>query len=197
MSRRLPKTARRLIPLVVLAGIAGLVYLQLNPRQGYRPEQPIFFQHKRMAGKPNWVKGPDGKEVNLGGYEIPCVYCHTMPYKGRHSTLPSTDICMNCHSVVGQDKEWVLAMKKYYDEGRPIPWVKVHDLPDFVYYDHSAHLNARSEKGELKVDCVDCHGEVENTEVVSVINRFNMGWCLDCHRKPEMKAPTDCITCHR
>ncbi len=85
-----------------------------------------------------------------------------MPYKGRHSTLPSTDICMNCHSTVGQDKEWVLVLKDYWERGEPIPWVKVHDLPDFVYYDHSAHLNAKDAEGKPKLDCVDCHGEVEN-----------------------------------
>jgi hypothetical protein len=120
-----------------------------------------------------------------------------MPYKGRHSTLPSTELCMNCHTVVGLDKEWVLVLKRYWEEGRPIPWVKVHDMPDFVYFDHSAHLNARNDKGEAKVECADCHGAVEEMDVVSVQNRFNMGWCLDCHRKDDMKAPMDCVVCHR
>ena len=104
---------------------------------------------------------------------------------------------MNCHSTVGQDKEWVLVLKGYWERGEPIPWVKVHDLPDFVYYDHSAHLNARNEQGEPKVDCVDCHGDIANSSVVAVQHAFNMGWCLDCHRKPEMNAPTDCVVCHR
>ena len=157
----------------------------MNPRKGYAPPQPIFFQHSRMAGPANWTVDDKGREVNLGGYDIPCVYCHTMPYKGRHSTLPSTDICMNCHSTVGTDKEWVLALKKYWDDGRPIPWVKVHDLPDFVYFDHSAHLNAKDDQGKPKVECKDCHGDVATMSVVSVQNRFNMGWCLECHRKPE------------
>lgn len=201
--KRAPKPLRLLITLVVLAGLVGIVYAMVDPREGYAPPQPILFQHKKMAAKPNWVKqaAPDGSgteiDVNLGGYDIPCLYCHTMPYKGRHSTLPSTDICMNCHSVVGQDKEWVLKLKTYWDAGKPIPWVKVHDLPDFVYYDHSAHLNAKNEKGEPKVACADCHGKVEDMEVVAVQNPFNMGWCLECHRKPEMKGPTDCVVCHR
>jgi hypothetical protein len=86
--------------------------------------------------------------------------------------------------------------------------VKVHDLPDFVYYDHSAHLHAKNEKGEPKLPlkdeqgkpmqvCGNCHGRIEEMDIVSVQNPFNMQWCLDCHRKPEMKASTDCVTCHR
>ena len=100
-----------------------------------------------------------GEPVNVGGFDIPCVYCHTMPYKGRHSTVPSTAVCMNCHTSVGLNKEWVLKMKEYWDRGEPIPWVKVHDLPDFVYYDHSAHLNAKNEQGEPKLPLKDEQGK--------------------------------------
>jgi hypothetical protein len=188
---------RWIVPVLLLAGVGATTLALVNPRKGYHPAQPIFFQHRRMAGPPDWTVDEAGREVNRGGYDIPCVYCHTMAYKGRHSTLPSTDICMNCHSVVGQDKEWVLVLKKTWDEGRPIPWIKVHDLPDFVYFDHSAHLDARTDAGREKVECKDCHGEVEKMDVVAVQHRFNMGWCLECHRKAEMAAPTDCVTCHR
>ena len=180
-----------LIPALLLA--AGCA----DPRQGYMPWQPIYFQHIKMAGKPNWTVDEQGRDVNLGGYDIPCVYCHTMPYKGRHSTIPSIDICMNCHSTVGLDKEWVLKLLQYWDQKKPIPWVKVHDLPDFVYYDHAAHLNAKDAEGKPKVVCETCHGKVEEMERVSVQNAFNMGWCLECHRKAEMGASTDCVTCHR
>lgn len=195
------KPAKKPILFIVLLGLCASVgvvaWSMINPKEGYAPDQPIYFRHSRMAAKPNWTTDADGKEVNLGGYDIPCRYCHTMPYKGRHSTLPSTDICMNCHSVVGQNKEWVLVLKGYWERGEPIPWVKVHDLPDFVYYDHSAHLNAVDDAGKLKLDCVDCHLDVENQDVVAVRTPFNMGWCLGCHRKPDMAAPTDCVTCHR
>ncbi len=194
------KPRRAAVALVVIGALAtaGMVgAAMINPRQGYAPRQPIYFQHRRMAGKPNWTTDAQGKPVNTGGYNIPCRYCHTMPYDGRHSTLPSTDICMNCHSTVGQDKEWVLELKKYWERGEPIPWVKVHDLPDFVYYDHSAHLNAKDAQGKPKLGCVDCHKQVEEDSVVAVRVPFNMGWCLDCHRKPQMAAPTDCVTCHR
>jgi hypothetical protein len=194
--------------LLAAAATGALAYALSNARKGYAPRQPILFRHTRMAGPPVWQTNAKGEKVNVGGYDIPCVYCHTMPYKGRHSTVPSTAVCMNCHSSVGLSKEWVLKMKDYFDRGEPIPWVKVHDLPDFAYYDHSAHLLAKDEKGEPKIpakdaqgnpinQCEACHGKVETMEIVSVQHAFNMQWFLDCHRKPEMKASTDCVTCHR
>lgn len=200
----------RILALLLAAAVAGsLAYGLSNARQGYEPRQPILFRHTRMAGPPVWQTNAKGEKVNVGGYDVPCVYCHTMPYKGRHSTVPSTAVCMNCHSSVGLNREWVLKMNDYFDRGEPIPWVKVHDLPDFVYYDHSAHLNARNEKGELKMVpwkdaqgkettvCANCHGNVQQSDIVKVEVNFNMQWCLDCHRKPEMKASTDCVACHR
>ena len=201
-------TFRLLALLLTLAVLGALGYAFSNVRQGYEPRQPIAFSHRRMAGAPVMQTNERGEQVNVGGFGIPCVYCHTMPYKGRHSTLPSTAVCMNCHSTVGLNKEWVLKMKEYWDRGQPIPWVKVHDLPDFVYFDHSAHLNAKDAQGNQKLPAVDangqpmpqcqtCHGKVQEMEIVSVQHPFNMQWCLDCHRKPEIKASTDCITCHR
>lgn len=194
--------------LVVMTTIGVLSYAVSNSRKGYEPRQPIAFSHKRMAGAPVLQANDKGEQVNVGGFAIPCQYCHTMPYKGRHATIPSTAVCMNCHSTVGLNKEWVLKMREYWDRGQPIPWVKVHDLPDFVYFDHSAHLNARDEKGNPKlpvtdaagqpmVACQTCHGKVDQMDIVSVQTNFNMQWCLDCHRQPEMKAPTSCVTCHR
>ena len=202
------KTVRTLVLLVAVAATATLAYAFSNARKGYEPRQPILFRHTRMAGAPVWQTNEKGEKVNAGGFGIPCVYCHTMPYKGRHSTVPSTAVCMNCHSTVGLNKEWVLKMKEDRDRGEPISWVKVHDLPDFVYYDHAAHLNAKDAQGrpllpltdaqgKPMVVCENCHGKVEAMEIVSVQNAFNMQWCLDCHRKPEMKASTDCVTCHR
>jgi hypothetical protein len=202
-------SSSRLIALVLALTATGTFAWALsNVRHGYEPRQPIAFSHRRMAGAPVIQTDAQGQQVNVGGFGIPCLYCHTMPYKGRHSTLPSTAVCMNCHATVGLNKEWVLKMKEYWDRGEPIPWVKVHDLPDFVYFDHSAHLNARDAQGHPKlpltdeagqpmVACQNCHGKVQEMDIVSVQQNFNMQWCLDCHRQPEMQAPTDCITCHR
>lgn len=203
------RTALRVIALIVGLAVTGsLAYALSNVRKGYAPRQPIAFSHKRMAGAPVMQVNDKGEPVNVGGFGIPCLYCHTMPYKGRHSTLPSTAVCMNCHSTVGLNREWVLKMKEYWDRGEPIPWVKVHDLPDFVYFDHSAHLNAKAadgrpklpltdDEGRAMVVCQNCHGKVAEMDIVSVQQPFNMQWCVDCHRQPAMKAPTDCITCHR
>jgi menaquinone reductase, multiheme cytochrome c subunit len=202
------KGMRLIIAVFAVAAMASLAYAFSNVRKGYEPRQPIAFSHKRMAGEPLWVTNDKGDKVNAGGFGIPCMYCHTMPFKGRHATLPSTAVCMNCHTNVGLDKEWVLKMKDYWDRGEPIPWVRVHDLPDFVYFDHSAHLNAKDANGAFKLAsfdpqgkpiaaCATCHGRVDQMEMVSVQTTFNMQWCLDCHRKPAISAPTDCITCHR
>lgn len=201
-------TFRLLAFLLTLAVLGALGYAFSNVRQGYEPRQPIAFTHRRMAGAPVMQANEKGEQVNVGGFAIPCLYCHTMPYKGRHATLPSTAVCMNCHSTVGLNREWVLKMKEFWDRGQPIPWVKVHDLPDFVYFDHSAHLNAKDASGAPKLPNVDasgqpmpqcqtCHGKVQEMDIVSVQHPFNMQWCLDCHRKPEIKASTDCIACHR
>jgi hypothetical protein len=202
------RRVRILVMLVAVAATASLAYAFSNARKGYAPRQPIAFSHQRMAGEPAWTTNAQGARINTGGFGIPCLYCHTMPFKGRHATLPSTAVCMNCHSNVGLDKEWVLKMKEFWDRGEPIPWVKVHDLPDFVYFDHAAHLNARNEQGVAKLvstdaggrpvaPCATCHGQVDRMDIVAVQNPFNMQWCLDCHRKPSINAPTDCITCHR
>jgi hypothetical protein len=202
------KGVRILSLLVLVTTIGALAYALSNVRKGYAPRQPIPFKHSRMAGPPIWQTNENGEQVNVGGFNIPCVYCHTMPYKGRHATLPSTAVCMNCHQSVGLNREWVLKVKDYWDRGEPIPWVKVHDLPDFVYFDHSMHLNARDEQGRPKlpttdeqgrpmVVCENCHGKVQEMDIVSVQNNFNMQWCLNCHRKPEMRASTDCVACHR
>ena len=147
MNRR-RKPVRMIALLLAVVATGTLAYAFSNARQGYAPRQPILFKHTRMAGPPVWQTNEKGEQVNVGGFAIPCVYCHTMPYKGRHSTVPSTAVCMNCHSTVGLSKEWVLKMKEYWDRGEPIPWVKVHDLPDFVYYDHAAHVSAKDEAGQ-------------------------------------------------
>jgi len=198
------KPARALVLILLLAGGGALAYALSNVRQGYEPRQPIYFRHNRMAGPPRWELSAAGDSVNVGGFDIPCRYCHTMPYDGRHSTVPSTAVCMNCHSTVGQDREWVLVLKQYWERGEPIPWVKVHDLPDYVYFDHSAHLNAVDDQGQPRLDqgddmevCENCHGRVQDEDIVEVQNAFNMGWCLDCHRESDMDAPTDCVVCHR
>ena len=200
----------RLIALVVALAVAGaLAYAFSNVRKGYAPRQPIAFSHLRMAGAPVMQVNDKGEQVNVGGFGIPCLYCHTMPYKGRHSTLPSTAVCMNCHSTVGLNKEWVLKMKDYWDRGRADPVgqgprpARLRLLRPLRAPECEGRAGARpSCRSPTRPASRWCRARTatarcEEMDIVSVQQNFNMQWCLDCHRKPEMQAPTDCITCHR
>ena len=124
-----------------------------SPREDYQPAQPIFYSHKLHAGE----------------LKIDCKYCHVTVEEGRHASIPSVQICMNCHAGVGKDKDGVIKLTKYADEKRPVPWVKVYDLPDFVYFDHSRHIKAG-------LDCDRCHGDLKTMGRVRVVPAFNMGW---------------------
>src|SRR5690349_21143556 len=103
--------------LVVLLVVAGGVAIAVGPakNQGYAPEQPIPFSHKKHAGQ----------------YNIPCMYCHVAVERSRHATVPAMNICINCHKLVKTDSPHIQKLVAYYNEGRPIPWVRVHNLPDF------------------------------------------------------------------
>lgn len=169
-------------PVIVLSALVALgvyVYLLTNNKivigynQGYEPDQPIPFSHKLHAG--------DNK--------IDCQYCHSTVEKTRHASVPSLNVCMNCHRSVKMESEWIQALTKAYNEGTPVKWEKVHLLPDHVKFDHSAHINAGKQ-------CNECHGPVEQMPVVYQWSSLSMGWCVNCHRKPENKAPTNCSTCH-
>ncbi len=128
---------------------------------GYRPEQPVPFSHALHAGQ-------------LG---IECRYCHNTVETAAFAAVPPTQTCMNCHAKIRSTSPKLLPVRESYATGLPVPWVKVHDLPDFVYFNHSAHVR----RG---VGCVECHGRVDKMEVVTQVQRLSMGWCLDCHRHP-------------
>lgn len=192
---------KKFLPLVVVlvlvgTGVAALYNVGRN--DGYSPDQPIPFSHKR--------------HVTENG--IQCMYCHTGVEKSKHASVPSMNVCMNCHSVVAPDSPHIKKLKELYAEGKSIEWVKVHDLPDFVYFNHKRHVA----KG---IACETCHGDVGQMAKVTQVASLNMGWCLDCHRgnttpkevvsaiekekaadpvKAEMLggnvAPTNCYTCH-
>ena len=162
-----------------------------NQEQGYQPAQPIEFSHAIMAGK----------------HEIECLYCHGGATKGAHAGIPTVAECMKCHSEIqtkdarGEIKASIAALLEHWKEKKPIEWVKVHDLADFVYFDHSRHMNAKT-----GLECADCHGDVANMERVQRVHSLKMGWCLDCHMQPPPKdaapgqltrAPIHCSACHR
>lgn len=151
-------------------------------------EQPILFPHDRHTK----VLGMD------------CQYCHSGVRKGIHAGIPSTQLCMGCHNLVPTEGRPELdKLKAFAASGEPIPWAKVHDLPDFVYFSHKRHV-----LGGLQ--CQECHGRVQDMTVVERTATLQMGWCLDCHaqhdnidinygtqaelRRAELK---DCWTCHK
>lgn len=140
---------------------------------GYAPEQPIAYDHSLHAGK----------------LQIQCQYCHNQVERSKHSNIPTLQTCMNCHLTVATDKPDIQKMRDKYDKGESIEWVRVHMLPDHVMFNHSAHI----QKG---VNCSTCHGPVETMKVVQQIADLSMGWCINCHRQPENKAPLNCTTCH-
>lgn len=159
---------------VVLCGLAWALsfWWNLGNSVGYAPEQPIPFSHK----------------IHAGDNQIPCLYCHINADKGRVATVPSLNICMNCHSVVKIDSPYIQKLKEHYEKNEPVEWVKVFDQPDFVYFNHRAHLA----KGTA---CETCHGDVKNMTRIEQVETLNMGFCIDCHRKKE--AAIDCYVCHR
>ncbi|RIV27623.1 cytochrome C [Fibrisoma montanum] len=135
-------------------------------QQGYAPKQPIAYSHKLHAGQ----------------YKIDCNYCHTGVNKGKSAHIPSANICMNCHGVIKKESPEIQKIYAAIEQNRPIEWVRVHNLPDFAYFNHAQHVNVGN------VQCQTCHGEIEKMEVVEQRSSLTMGWCIDCHRKTEVNT---------
>lgn len=179
MSLVLPRWTNKLRVLVLVAALLAPLYLTLlvaygastqTTDVGYAPVQPVPFSHLLHAGE-------------LG---IDCRYCHTTVETAAHAAVPPTLTCINCHAqqhgVLQESAKLALLREAFYGSeqrpaGLPIPWVRVHDLPDYAYFDHSAHVT----RG---VGCVECHGRVDRMEVVYQAKPLSMSWCLDCHRNP-------------
>ncbi len=185
---------------VLLIAAAGLAYVFPNAsNQGYAPAQPIPFSHKKHAGL----------------YQIPCQYCHVGVERSKHASIPAVGVCMNCHSVVKTDSPLIQQIKAAYDKNEPIEWVRIHEVPDYVYFPHKRHIAAG-------LACENCHGDIKTMDRVYQFAAVNMGWCMDCHRGkttprqvrerladlyPERAdalhndphgpvAPVECSTCH-
>jgi hypothetical protein len=133
--------------------------------------QPIPFSHK----------------IHAGTNKIPCLYCHGPAERSRHATVPASNVCMNCHSVVATDKPNIQALTKSVEARQSMPWVRVHRLPDHVYFPHKWHVA----KG---IACQECHGPVETMDVVKQVAPLKMGWCITCHR--QNGATQECSACH-
>jgi hypothetical protein len=133
-----------------------------NTQVGYAPIQPVPFSHRLHAGE-------------LG---MDCRYCHANVERSYEAMVPSTQTCMGCHAVVRPDSAALAPVRESWTSGEPVHWIRVHNLPDHVYFDHSPHLSAG-------VGCVSCHGRIDTMEVVRQDQPLSMSWCLDCHRAPE------------
>jgi mono/diheme cytochrome c family protein len=134
--------------------------------KGYAPTQPIKFSHKLHAGE----------------MEINCAYCHTGVYKGKQAGIPSASICMNCHNAIKRESTEIQKIYSAIEKNQPIEWVRVHNLPDLAYFNHSQHTNVGG------LECTACHGEINKMEVVQQRSSLTMGWCIDCHRKTDVNA---------
>ena len=162
-----------IIFIIIGLAITGKVVYEeatyLGRSQGFEPDQPILFSHR----------------VHAGENKIDCKYCHTGAMESRHSSIPTVSLCLNCHNVIREgtntgEKE-INKIHEAFESGIPIQWVKVHNLPDHVFYSHAQHVTI----GEL--DCKECHGEVEDMGRIQQVNDLSMGWCIDCHRTQEVQ----------
>jgi cytochrome c2 len=173
------------IAFTLVFGLIGFDYAnkEVGVQQGYAPTQPINYSHELHAGK----------------YKINCLYCHSGADKSKQATIPSPSTCMNCHMHVTASKNydgqvspeiqkiynavgWD-ADKKAYDPTKPqtpIKWVRIHNLPDFAYFNHSQHVKIG------KVECQACHGPIETMKVVAQQSSLQMGWCINCHREAKV-----------
>ena len=194
---------------LVAAGLGAATLLDRSAywtRQTQVLKQPVPFSH----------------DHHVGGIGIDCRYCHTSVENTAFAGIPPTSTCMNCHSQIWADSPTLEPVRESFRTGQPLRWARVHDLPDFVYFDHSIHVA----KG---IGCVECHGRIDRMPLTLAASPLQMRWCLDCHRHPETRlrprsevfnmkwAPpadaaamraqlaeeyrvtsmTDCSTCHR
>ncbi|MBX4970032.1 hypothetical protein ABID08_005837 [Rhizobium binae] len=137
---------------------------------GWVRDQPVPFSHQH----------------HVGGLGLDCRYCHTSVETSSRAGLPATHICMTCHSQIWTNAEILAPVRQSLASGKPIPWRRVSRLPDYVYFNHAAHIT----KG---VPCVTCHGRVDQMPLMAPAHSFQMGWCLDCHRNPlpQLRPPAD------
>lgn len=179
---------------VVFLMLAGAYYaygffMQIGIDQGYAPIQPIHFSHK----------------IHSGDNQIDCNYCHSSARNSKHSGIPSLNVCMSCHENIyeyngeidlemGYTKEfydgeiqklydavgWDAEERTYSGEEQPVKWVRIHNLPDFAYFNHAQHVSVAG------IDCQTCHGPVEEMEILYQYSPLTMGWCIDCHRNSEV-----------
>jgi hypothetical protein len=203
------ETLKKWVNLLVLGApvyLVALIAYGVTPealRIGYQPDQPVPYSHALHAGE-------------LG---IDCRYCHSVVERSSKAAIPPAGVCMNCHSVVKKDSDVLLPIREAFAGTEPVKWTRVTDLPDYVYFNHQAHVNAA-------VGCESCHGRIDQMQKVYQAKPLTMGWCIDCHKNPtpnlrwpanvtkmgyapgpkegeqvqkqnQVAPPTNCSACHR
>ncbi|MBC7923234.1 MAG: c-type cytochrome [Ferruginibacter sp.] len=167
VTKSTPFKAGAAVLFLLVAGKASVDGMyDIGVTQGYAPKQPIAYSHKLHAGQ----------------YQIQCRYCHTGVNVAKSANIPSANICMNCHGVIKKESPEIQKIYAAIEQNRPIEWVRVHNLPDFAYFNHAQHVNVGG------VQCQQCHGEIQNMEVVQQRSSLTMGWCIDCHRQTNVNA---------
>jgi len=165
-----PRWANYLLPASIAVAVGGGTYLPvllalagspMTTDVGYAPKQPVPFSHALHAGE-------------LG---MDCRYCHFTVERAPFAALPPTQTCLNCHASIKADSPLLLPVRESGLTGNPLEWIKIHDLPDYSYFNHAAHVT----RG---VSCVACHGRIDRMEVVAQARPLSMAWCLECHRNP-------------
>lgn len=163
-SNALARMSLILTGLIVIALGLTLDELQRSPwvtRQGQRADQPVPFSHKH----------------HVEGLGLQCQYCHTTVEKSNYAGIPPTKTCMNCHAQIWTDAQLLEPVRQSWATGESITWTRVHDLPDYVFFNHEIHVN----KG---IGCSSCHGRVDEMPIMYMQNTLQMEWCLNCHRSP-------------
>lgn len=198
------KTLLGILSVLAIYGIWNAL-MWIGVYKGYKPEQPIYFSHK----------------IHAGENKIDCQLCHSGAKYGKVSEIPSMNVCMNCHRSIseykgkymepGKDKAfydaeiqkiyqhtgWDPSKQQYTGKTEPVEWTRIHNMPDFVYFNHSQHVvageqaiissfNKKNPNNQIDVVCKACHGKVDTMNVVQMANDFTMGWCIECHRTTEV-----------
>ena len=163
MTQRRKWTAIPGLLLLVIGAVVLSAYSGASSSQGNQPDQPINFPHPRHAGA-----------VADGGLGMNCLYCHNTANKSQDVGMPAVNTCMGCHTVVAAQKPEIKKLTKYWTDKRPVPWVRIHKVPEYVHFPHVRHVNAG-------VTCQSCHGQVQKMAQVYQYASLNMGWCINCH----------------
>jgi hypothetical protein len=165
------------ISMVLLCGLVARAIARVGIDEGYSPAQPLAFSHR----------------IHAGEARVPCLYCHSAATTSRHAGIPPANVCMNCHTLLTRQTRELQKLREAVQQQRPMQWIKVHNLPDFVHFNHSRHVAGGG------VTCQQCHGDVAEMDQMRQAAPLTMGWCLDCHSARGVTTTTgntDCARCH-